>query len=346
MSAKTVLGLDIGSSFIRAVVLAHDAKPPKLVSFGRVASPQPGITSDSDLDLDQLAQAIKLLIKEIKSPTHDVVISLPETHIFTRVIYDLPYLTNDELSHAIRFAAEEFVPMPIQDVNLNYQVLFRSPQKGPNSRTVVLVIATPKQLINKYLKVVADADLKPIAVETELIATSRSLVGYSNYSPTTLIVQLNNNTTDFAVVTDGLMLLTRSIATGSMALTRAVAQSFGFEMPQAEEYKKVYGLNEHQLEGKLFQVLKPIVDIILSETRKVIQSFETQNPNNPIKRVVISGGGASLPGLVIYLANALGLEVQEGDPWLSIQKDPQLSAKLAAEAASYSVAVGLASWEP
>lgn len=343
---RHLLGLDIGVTNIRAVVLSHDSKPPKLVSFGRVASPQPGINSDSDIDLDQLSETIKLLVSEIKSPTKDVVISLPEAHIFTRVIYDLPYLTNDELSHAIRFAAEEFVPMPIQDVNLNYQVLFRSPQKGPNSRTVVLVIATPKELINKYLKVISGADLKPAAVETELISASRALVGYTNYSPTTMIIQLNNNTTDFAVVSDGLLLLTRSIATGSMALTRAVAQAFGFEIPQAEEYKKVYGLNEHQLEGKLFQVLRPIIDIILSETRKVIQSFETQNPNNQIKRIVISGGGASLPGLVIYLANALGLEVQEADPWQSVQKDAQLTAKLATEAASYSVAVGLASWEP
>lgn len=343
---RHLLGLDIGSSNIRAVVLSHDSTPPKLVSFGRVASPSPGIYSELDPDLEQLSETIKLLVNEIKSPTKDTVISLPEAHIFTRVIYDLPYLTNDELSHAIRFAAEEFVPMPIQDVNLNYQVLFRSPQKGPNSRTVVLVIATPKELINKYLKVVADADLKPVAVETELIAASRALVGYTNYSPTTMIIQLNNNTTDFAVVSDGLLLLTRSIATGSMALTRSVSQSFGFEIPQAEEYKKVYGLNEHQLEGKLFQVLRPIIDIILSETRKVIQSFETQNQNNPIKRVVISGGGASLPGLVIYLANALGLEVQEADPWQSIQKDVSLTSKLAKEAASYSVAVGLAAWEP
>lgn len=343
---RHLLGLDIGTGNIRAVVLSHETKPPRLVSYGRVAAPQPGINSESDIDLEQLAQTLKVLVKEIKSPTRDTVISLPESRIFTRVIYDLPFLTNEELSHAIRFAAEEFVPMPIQDVNLNYQVLFRSPQKGPNSRTVVLVIATPKQLINKYLKVLDEADLKPVAVETELIAVSRSLVGYSNYSPTTMIIQLNNNTTDFAVVSDGLILLTRSIATGSSALTRAVSQAFSFETPQAEEYKKVYGLNEHQLEGKLFQVLRPIVDIILSETRKVIQSFETQNRNNPIKRVVISGGGASLPGLVIYLANALGLEVQEGDPWQSVQKDTQLTAKLAADAASYSVAVGLASWEP
>lgn len=345
MAVNNVLGIDIGTTAIRAVVLSHRNKPPKLLSIGKVATPQPGITSEADLDLDALANAIKNLVAEIKSPTREVVVALPESKIFTRVIYDLPYLTNEELAQAIRFAAEEFVPMPIQDVNLNYQVLFRSPQKGPNSRTVVFAVATPKTLVEKYLRVLTSADLKPLAVETELIATSRALVGFNTYSPTTLVVQLNTLTTDFAVVSDGLILLTRSIATGGLAMTRAIAQSFGFEMIQAEEYKKVYGLLQDQLEGKLFNVLKPIVDIIISEAKRVIQAHETQNPDKKIKRIVLSGGGSALPGLVIYLATALGYEVQEADPWQAIDKDPALKAKLAGEISSYSLAIGLALWE-
>lgn len=346
MAAQTILGLDIGSSNIRAVVLDNSKQPPRLISLGKIASPAPGINSEADFDIESLAQTIKLLVTEIKSPTKDTVISLPESKIFTRVIYDLPFLTNEELSHAMRFAAEEFVPMPIQDVNLNYQILYRSAQKGPNSRTVVLIIATPKLLLDKYLKILTLAELKPLAIETELIAASRSLVTYSDYSPTTLILQMSNTTTDYAIVSGGLILLTRSISTGSTALTRAIAQSFGFEFAQAEEYKKVYGLNESQLEGKLFSVLRPLVNIIVAETRKVIQSFETLNPSNPIKRVVLSGGGASLPGLVIYMANSLALEVQEADPWASVAHSSEFNQKLASDASSFSVAVGLAQWHP
>ncbi len=344
--SKTVLGIDIGISSVRAVVLSHSQNPPKLVSIGKIASPQPGITSETDLDLDAVSAAIKALIVEIKSPTKEAVVALPESKIFSRVIYDLPYLTNEELAQAIKFAAEEFVPMPIQDVNLNYQVLFRSPQKGPNSRTVVYVVASPKTLVEKYIRVLSNADIKPVAIETEIIATSRALVNYSDYSPTTLIVQLNSLTTDFAVLADGLVLLTRSISTGGMAMSRTIGQAFGFEMTQAEEYKKVYGLLENQLEGKLFQVLRPLIDIIVSEAKRVIQAHETQNPDKKIKRVVLSGGGAQLPGLVIYCATALGLEVQEADPWQAIAKDPNLKTKLSAEASSYSLAVGLAMWQP
>ncbi len=342
MAAKNVVGLDIGFSSTKIVVLSHKEKPPRIVSLGSIATPQPGIISDADLDLDAVAQALKSLVSEVKIPGKDVVIALPESRIFTRVVYDLPYLTNDELSQAIKYAAEEFVPMSINDVNLNYQVIFRSPQKGPKSRTIVLVIATPKALLEKYLKVLTMADLKPVAIETELIAASRSLVGNNPYSPTTLIINLGSTTTDYAVVSDGFILMTRSIATGGNALTRAIAQTFNFELVQAEEYKKVYGLLEDQLEGKLFQALKPIFDVIVLEAKRVIQAHEAQNPDKAVKRVILTGGGAQLPGVVLYFANSLGLEVQEADPWAAVTKEDNIKSKLNASAALYSVAAGLA----
>lgn len=342
MAAQVKIGLDIGYASIKAAVLSHKENPQRLVSLGHIVSPQPGIASEADLDLQAVSGAIKSLIEEIKPPNKDVIISLPETKIFTRVVYDLPFLTDEELSQAIRYAAEEFVPMPIPEVNLYYQVIFRSPKKEANSRTVVFVVATPKVTIEKYLKVLQQAELNVVAIETEMIAAARALVSFNNYSPTTLIVQMGATNTDFAIISDGLILLTRSIATGGMALTRAISQSFNFEIVQAEEYKKVYGLVEDQLEGKLFKTLVPVIDVVANEAKRVILAHETQNRQRLVKRVVLNGGGAHLPGLVSYFTNFLGLEVQEADPWTAINMDPEMKAKLSSEGAFYSVAVGLA----
>lgn len=342
MAARNVIGLDIGTTSIKAVVLSPRDNPPRLISLGRVLAPSPGISSDTDFDLEAVASAIKNLISGLKVSSKDVVVGLPESKVFTRVIYDFPYLSDEELSAAIRFAAEEFVPMPIEEVNLNYQIIYRSPSKNDKSRTVVFVVASPKNIINKYLKVLAMADLKPIAIETEIVAVSRCLVGTNQFSPTTLVIQLSASSTDYAVVSEGLILLTRSISTGGVALTRSVEQSFAFESSQAEEYKKVYGLLEDQLEGKLVAVLRPVINVIISEARKVIQAHELQNPQRPVKRVVLTGGGAGLPGMVIYFANSLGLEVQEADPWAVVGKDPGIQNKLQLESTFYSVAVGLA----
>lgn len=340
--SKINVGLDIGFFSIKVVALSKENNQFRLVSLGAIPTPRPGLVSDNESDLEALANAIKQLFVSSKIDTKEVVVALPESRVFTRVIDDLPYLTDDELTSAIRYAAEEFIPMSLADVGLNWQVLVRSDGKNKNTKTVVLVVASPKNIVAKYLKVLELSGLHPRALETEIIAVTRSLVGNNPFSPSTLIMELGATTTDYATVAKGLIWLTRSISTGGLALTRSLAQHFNFEINQAEEYKKVYGLMEDQLEGKVFEALRPVADIIAGEAKRVIQAFQTKYPQNAIKRVVLSGGGAKLPGLVIYLANTLGLEVQEADPWYFIIKDKSLVSKLAQDAPSYSVAVGLA----
>lgn len=339
--AKINIGLDIGFSSIKVVALEKDGGV-KLISLGSIMSPQPGMISDAEGALQEVSVAIKKLMEATHIEQKEVTVALPESKVFTRVIDDLPYLTDNELSQAIRYAAEEFIPMPIADVNLNWQVLFRADGKNKNTKTIVLVVASPKNAVAKYINVLNMAGLHPKVLETEIIAVTRSLVGNNPFSPSTLIVQLGATTTDFAAVSKGLIWLTRSISTGGVALTRSLAQHFNFEVAQAEEYKKVYGLAEDQLEGKVYEALKPVVDIIAGEAKRVIQAFESKYPSDPIKRVVLSGGGAKMPSFVVYLANTLGLEVQEADPWYAIAKDKASVSKLAQEAPSYSVAVGLA----
>lgn len=335
------VGLDIGFSQIKVVSLSRDKESATLISLGAINTPTPGLASDADADLEAVASAIKKLMDATKIDSKEVIAALPESKVFTRVTDDLPYLTDQELTSAIRYASEEFIPMPLSDVNLNWQVLFRTSEKG-RAKTVVLVIASPKNTVSKYIKVLTLAGLRPKALETEIIAVARSLVGNNPFSPSTLIIQFGAQTTDFATVSKGLIWLTRSISTGGMALSRSLAQQFNFELLQAEEYKKTYGLLEDQLEGKVFEVLKPLVEIIAGEAKRVIQAFQQKYPVNAIKRVVISGGGAKMPGLVLYLANSLGLEVQEADPYFLISKDKKLISRLAADAPTYSIAVGLA----
>lgn len=340
--AKINVGIDIGFSTIRVVALSKDGDKSKLVSLGSINAPQPGLSSDSDNDLQVLADSIKKLLDATKIEEKEVIAALPESKVFTRVIDDLPYLTDSELSQAIRYAAEEFIPMPLADVNLNWQVLSGKDKKEAKARTIVLVIASPKNVVTKYIKVLTLAGLKPKAMETEIIAVTRSLVSINPFSPSTLIIQLGASTTDFATVSKGLIWLTRSISTGGMAFTRSLVQQFNFEIAQAEEYKKVYGLLREQLEGKVYESLRPLVDLIAGEAKRIIQAFNMKYTQDPIKRVVLSGGGAKMPGLVIYLANFLGLEVQEADPWYTIDKDKSLVSKLYQEAPAFAVAAGLA----
>src|SRR3989344_5282115 len=121
--AKITVGLDIGYFSTKVVSLANDGDRYKLISLGSIPTPSPGLVSDSDSDLEAVAMAIKKLLNAARIDQREVVAALPESKVFTRVIDDLPYLTDAELASAIRYASEEFIPLPLNDVNLNWQVL-------------------------------------------------------------------------------------------------------------------------------------------------------------------------------------------------------------------------------
>lgn len=337
MAAPIVTGLDIGSFAIKAVVLGNRSKVPQLISFGMVKTPQPGLTSDADIDLEAVAGAVKNLLNSLKAPSQSVVLSLPESKIFSRVISDLPFLSDEELGNAIKFSAEEFVPLPIAQIELYWQVISRSKE---HNQTIVLVIAVPKKLQSKYLKVLDLADIKPIAIETEMIAASRILVT-NNVTTTTMVLQMGASTTDMSIISNGIIVLTRSIPTAGLTLTRAVAQHLNFAALQAEEYKKVYGMLPNQLEGKIYNSLKPLIEMIASEADRTIQSYQLKNPTNPVKRMVLIGGGGKMPGLINYLVTRFNLEIQQADPFAGLTIDSSMAGKIAIDP-GFAIATGLA----
>jgi len=341
MPAINHFGLDIGTSTIKAVQLSGSFDAPTFVTAGQFPTPAGAILSESEEDMKAIAETIKSLHKEAKITTEKVVTALPESQIFTRVV-EMPQLSKQEIQSAIDYEAEQYVPIPLSEVRLTWQIL--STRVGPDKKPKVdiLLVAAPNNLINKYLKILKDANLTAIALETETTAVVRSLVQRVEGSPTTLIISLGASTTDLTIVDNTQINFTRSIATGGMALARAVANDLGFETEQAVEYMKTYGLDPSQLEGKVMQALKPVFDVIVNEVHRAIAYYTAKHVDKPVKRVVLAGGTAKLPGVVLYLAEALGLEVQMGNPWDGIGLPPNISKKLIDEGSSYSVAVGLA----
>jgi len=342
MPALNHFGLDIGSHSIKAVQLTGSAERADFVAAGQVETPaqtfnQPYV-AETDEAIEAVAGAVKSLHKEAHFSTAKVVTALPESQVFTRVV-ELPSLKPSEISHAITWEAEQYVPIPISEVRLDWQVLGTVPSSG---KMEVLLVAAPLNLIERYLKIIKLANLTPIGLETEITAVVRSLVQRIEGTPTTMLVSIGASTTDLTIVSGGRIGFTRSIATGGSALARGVAQQLGFEIDQATEYMKTYGLDPTSLEGKVMQAIKPIFDVIVNEIRRLLAYYVSKHPELPVKRVVVTGGTAKLPGLVLYLAEALGLEVQVGNPWEGITLPSQVAQKLAAESTSYAVAVGLA----
>lgn len=333
------VGLDIGSFAIKVVQLDVTKTAARLVSFAVGPTPPHSLTANNVVEQDAIVGAIRTVATSAKLSSSRVVVALPEAHVFTRVI-EMPLLSDKELASAIKWEAEQYVPIPLAEVNLVWQVIYRPEDPTVGSKMEVFIVAAPKTVVDHMVQLVTKSGLMPAALETEIIAMSRSIVGNNPYSPTTLIVSVGHNTTDLCVVRGGNLAFTRSIATGGIALTRTIADEMSFEVPQAEEYKKTYGVLTDQLDGKIAQILRPVTDVVISEIRRAIAYYQEHRKDDPIKRISLAGGGAKLPGLALLIAEITGLEVQLADPWFNITHPPE--GEFLDDGPLYAAAVGLA----
>jgi len=330
-------GLDIGSQKIKLVKLAKSGNQYRLTALGNTVSTQKGLLSDSESDLTALATAIKRLYQETKISTKNVVSSLPQDQVFTQVI-TLPQLSEDELLSALKWEAEQYVPIPLAEVTLSHQIIGQV-KENAKQKMEVLVAAAPTKLIDKTLMVLKAAGLNPVSLEIEIMALTRSLVPPNPQA--ILVVDLGAKATDFAVVENGQIIFVRSIATAGEAITRAVSSGLGLDPNQAEAYKKAYGADPKQLEGKIIEVIGPVVEVIVAEMEKIIQ-FHQLEKKKTISRVILAGGTANLPEISSLLAKKLNLEIQIGDPFSQLTKDGLVAKAPAVDISLYAVATGLA----
>jgi len=330
-----LVGLDIGSKTIKAVELS----PEK----GKFILKAAGVVAYSGVDIEHIAeekdfvsvsQTLKKLFKDIKISTKNVNISLPEAQVFTRSI-TYPTLTDQEISSAIKWEAEQYIPIPISEAIVQHQILERRANTTPPEVSVLLV-ASPRALVEKYVKVVAMAGLNCVAVETELIALSRSLAPANQ---TALLMDFGARSTDIGIVKNGMLMFSRSIPTGGEAFTRAVAQYLGVNPAQAEEYKRTYGLSSNQLEGKVAGAIDPVFRIVSEEIKKAIHFYQTEQKGDLPALVILSGGASGMPEASTYLTKALGVEVAVGNPFSRVEVEAKT---LMSYGPLYSISVGLA----
>jgi len=336
---QSILGIDIGSHSVKLIELSKDGTAFTLLAAGSMPTPLKTQSSNLLIDEQALGHLLKQLVKETGAKSREVAVALPEAQVFTRVI-EMPALSTQELASAIRWEAEQYIPLPLDQVNMDYTVVSDG-KDTVGGKMEILLVAAPKALTDRYMAILEMAELLPISAETDIIASCRALIRSVPNVSNTMIVSFGGQTTDVAIMRHGVICFTRSMSAGGDALTRAIAQSLEFSMLQAEAYKKTYGLEKKILEGKLFEVEKPVMETIIGELKRAIGYFEEKYKGEHIGVIILTGGNAKLPGLVAYMAETLGIESQVANPWLGIKKDGRF-AVLNNEGPLFSVAVGLA----
>jgi len=332
------LGLDIGSKTIKVIELTRERNSYRLKASGIFGyNGKPPDLIESDKEAFELATAIRKLVKEARVSSKEVNIALPEFQVYTRTV-KYPLLTDSEIASAIEWEAEQYIPIPKKEAIIDHQVLERREDASP-PQVLVLLVATPKQVVERYIKVIEMAGLRVNFVETELFSLVRALAPADK---TVIIVDFGARSTDIAVAKNGVLYFTRSITTAGQVLTRTLSKTLDIEEKQAEEYKKAYGLSSQRLEGKIREILEPIVRIVSDEIKKTIQFYSSEQKGEKPQGVIITGGSSAMFEVTNFFAKDLGLEIVVGNPFANIEAESSVKKILSDYVNYYSVAVGLA----
>lgn len=336
--SKKSFGLDIGTNTLKMVSLS----PGKdgFILDASIISPIPakGMVSESPLDEEEMARAIKKAAETSGIDSKFVNISLPETQIYTKVI-EMPVLSDKELSSAILWEAEQYIPIPLANVTFAWSVLRRPQKPTPQDKMDVFMVGAPTILVNKYKKIINLAGFMVNSMETQILSSIRALM--TPASPPTLMVDIGEMSTSLAIVKDGILVFIYSSPTGGAAITRSIASSFNLSITEAETYKKTYGFADKVFGGKIGSAASPILSTVLMEVKKAMSFYIQKYPENPIKQIVLSGGTAKLPGINIFFANNCGVETVVGNPWKNVANQ-QIPKQILDNGPEYTIAVGLA----
>lgn len=335
---SATFGLDIGTTSIKALSIKKSGNVFAIESLGIGPTPVKGIMSEAPDDLMKFTDSVRQIIANANIKQKDVNIALPESQVYTKII-EMPQLSEKELSAALKYEMEQYIPLPLDQVKTDWQILGSS--TGQNKATRILLVAASLPLINKYEQIADELGLIPSTIETEMLSVHRALFPLVNTQSSNMIVHMGAATTNIAVVENGEIVMVFTVDKGGIAITRAISLDLGIDLTQADSYKKAYGLSKEAFEGKIGKSLFPILESILGDIRKTMLLYKEKNPNQPITQLILSGGSAQLPGVDIYFTNQLNLQVVLGSAFqvYDIKNIPQ---ELLSDPLSFNVVVGLA----
>jgi len=310
-------GLDIGSSQVKVLQAEKENHGFKLTHFA--ALDHPGGEIFATIQKVIKAAGIKMAA--------EANLSLPESDVYTRII-ETPLLSETELASSIQYEAEQYVPIALSEVELYHQVLDNLSEDGEKKTMRVLLIAVPKERIKKLTTLMDQAGLIPKSLETELFSLKRI---YADEQKSQLLILFGHKTTDLMIMKKGSPLFLHSMSSGGMALTKAMMSDLSLSEDQAKQYKQTYGMREDLLEGKVTNVLKPLIDEVINQVNKAFLYIQQLGHKKLPEQAVIAGGGALLPGLSGYLVKKLNMEVVVGDPFARFVKDENFKKMITSE---------------
>lgn len=358
-----ILGIDVGTATVKVVELERKGDQTLLTNYGQAkmreyqSTIKDVMARHAQIALEEVVgEILKGLVDAMHVKTRGAVMSIPVTSSFLTTIAFPAALSLEELESAVPYEAASYVPLPLAEVELDWIALEEReagspPEAGSTGSTSslqtgspqaadkkqVLVVAVPKEVIEKYQRIAALANIDLKGFEIETFSLARSCLARM---PDAVLLDVGASSASVTVVQSGMLRMTHALDVTGNELTRAVAQGLRISVARAEDAKTREGMQESGA-AAVRSIILPFIDRLVSDVGRVVSGYETK-AGTRIDRVVLSGGTSNLPGFAEYVGQKLGRDVALADP-LTLLRYPEALVPLAAELrVLFGVAIGLA----
>lgn len=358
-----VFGIDISDSSLKIIKLNQKRGNLKLVSFGETLI-KPGIIKKGKI-INEVAfsKSIEKALNNIngkKLKTKYAIASLSEESVFLQVI-KIPKMAKEEIESAVRFEAENYIPIPLEKTYLDFQIISSNEKQNYFE---ILIVAALKEIIDPYISCFEKVGIKLKALEVEPMSIARALIKKGDNVSPILLIDLGADKTSLVVVRDNSIRFSFSIPISADKFTEAIARALEIKKEKAEKLKTKYGLKGPEkihLEGekgeekfkkeviceeKIFEALIPILTDLIEQINIYLDYYQyhefsedISENNKKLEKIIICGGGANLKGICTFLSLELKILTEPGNPWINISKEIQMPLQ---DSLKYTTAIGLA----
>jgi len=350
---ESVFGLDIGLSSVKVVQLRRGRGKVVLETYGELSTgPYGGLAVGQavNLSLDNLAKLIADLLTEAKVTATAGVIAIP-TRSSLIVDVDLPEMPDDKLAAVVPIEARKYVPVAISEVTLDWlripmpADIRTATENSPEGQPVkglmkILLVAIQNDSLRNYQTLAKTLQLQVPVMEIETFSSIRSCL--RNDMGATALIDLGAGSTKMAIIDRGVIRESHTISKGAQDISIAISRSLTVPFPKAEEIKRAVGLIEKpENYTNVESAISPSVEYIFAEVERVVIKYQKENRRS-VDKVILTGGGSNLKGLLAIAEQAVGVPVVIGNPFEKTEAPAFLSGMLSEAGPSFAVAVGLA----
>jgi type IV pilus assembly protein PilM len=339
-----LLGLDISSSSVKLVELSRDKAGNLVLERCAIEPLARGWITDGNVEkFDEVAEAVRRVVKKSGTKTKQVAMALPASAVITKKIILPGGLDDADLESQVESEANQYIPFSLDDVSLDFCIL--GPSTTSEGDVEVLIAASRKEKVQDRQGLAEAAGLKPMVVDVESyasrLATARLIENLPDKGVDTLVAlfEVGALTTSMQVIKNDDLLYDRDQVFGGAQLTQLIVQQYGFSLEEAEAKKRSGDLPDDYAYG----VLKPFVENMAQEIGRALQFFFTSTPHNKVDYVMLAGGSSSLPGLAESVTRQTSFRCMHANPFEGMRIGSDVKEKkMRREAASYLTSCGLA----